>query len=104
MLGAEDPAMAAVVPSLEGLSLDKLDVISPAHYEQNGYPHAEWTYLRKHAPVHRFTGENFDPFYAIVKHADIVEIGKNPGDFIIEPRLAVLTRDIRPTRRSCATC
>jgi cholest-4-en-3-one 26-monooxygenase len=84
------------VPNLEGLSLEKLDVISPAQYEQNGYPHAEWAYLRKHAPVHRFTGENFDPFYAIVKHADIVEIGKDPANFIIEPRLAVFTRDIPP--------
>ncbi len=88
--------MAAAAPSLEGLSLDKLDVITPAHYEANGYPHAEWTYLRKHAPVHRFTGDSFDPFYAIVKHADIVEIGKNPSDWIIEPRLAVFTRDIPP--------
>ncbi|HTO55321.1 MAG TPA: cytochrome P450 [Myxococcota bacterium] len=88
--------MTSAAPSLEGLSLEKLDVISPAHYEQNGYPHAEWTYLRKHAPVHRFTGEAFDPFYAIVKHADIVEIGKNPTDFIIEPRLAVFTREIPP--------
>jgi cholest-4-en-3-one 26-monooxygenase len=86
--------MPAAPPSLEGLSLEKLDVISPAHYEQNGYPHAEWMYLRKHAPLHRFTGDNFDPFYAVVKHADIVEIGKNPTDFIIEPRLAVFTRDI----------
>jgi cytochrome P450 len=88
--------MAAAAPSLEGLSLDKLDVISPAHYEANGYPHAEWTYLRKHAPVHRFVGESFDPFYAIVKHKDIVEIGKNPSDWIIEPRLAVFTREIPP--------
>jgi cholest-4-en-3-one 26-monooxygenase len=87
---------APAIPSLDGLSLEKLDVISPAHYEQNGYPHAEWTYLRKHAPVHRFVGEAYDPFYAIVKHADIVEIGKNPIDFIIEPRLAVFTRDIPP--------
>jgi cholest-4-en-3-one 26-monooxygenase len=87
---------AAAAPSLEGLELEKLDVISPAHYESHGYPHAEWTYLRKHAPVHRFTGDAFDPFYAIVKHADIVEIGKNPTDWIIEPRLAVFTRDIPP--------
>jgi len=87
---------AAAAPDLDGLSLEKLDVISPAHYEENGYPHREWAFLRKHAPVHRFTGDNFDPFYAIVKHADIVEIGKNPTDFIIEPRLAVFTRDIPP--------
>lgn len=86
----------SAAPSLEGLSLDKLDVISPAHYEENGYPHREWAFLRKNAPVHRFTGAEFDPFYAIVKHADIVEIGKNPTDFIIEPRIAVFTRDIPP--------
>jgi cholest-4-en-3-one 26-monooxygenase len=81
-------------PDIEGLSLDKLDVILPTHYERDGYPHAEWTYLRRHAPVHRFTGPEFDPFYAIVKHADIVEIGKNPTDFIIAPRLAVFTHEI----------
>ena len=76
------------------LSLETLDVISPEHYEKNGYPHPEWTYLRKHAPVYRFDRGNYDPFWAITKHADIVEIGKNPTDWIIEPRIAVFTRDV----------
>ena len=83
-------------PNLEGLTLDNLDVISPAHYEKNGYPHAEWTYLRKHSPVHYFEGANYDPFFAITKHADIVEIGKSPDEFIIAPRIAVFTRDVPP--------
>ena len=76
-------------------------MISPEHYEKNGYPHAEWTYLRKHAPVYCFDRGNFDPFWAITKHADIVEIGKNPTDFIIEPRIAVFTRDV-PRRHDAA--
>ena len=46
MIGAESDAMTSATPSLDGLSLETLDVISPAQYETNGYPHAEWTYLR----------------------------------------------------------
>ena len=84
----------AATPDLQGLTLDSVDVISPEHYEKNGYPHAEWAYLRKHAPVYWFDRGNCDPFWAITKHADIVEIGKNPADFIIAPRLAVFTRDM----------
>jgi cytochrome P450 len=76
------------------LSLETLDVISPEHYEKNGYPHAEWTHLRKHAPVYYFDRGNYDPFWAVTKHADIVAIGKNPSDWIIQPRLAVFARDV----------
>jgi len=28
-----------------------IDVITPEHYERGGYPHAEWRWLREHAPV-----------------------------------------------------
>ena len=39
-----------------------LDVATGEHYEQNGYPHREWTWLRRHAPVfartlRRLTGD-----------------------------------------------
>jgi cholest-4-en-3-one 26-monooxygenase len=81
-------------PKLDGLSLETLDVISAEHYEKNGYPHAEWTFLRKHAPVYYVDRGNYDPFFAITKHADIVEIGKNPTDFIIAPRIAVFDRTV----------
>ncbi len=84
----------SAAPSLEGLSLDNVDVISPEHYEKNGYPHPEWTYLRKHAPVYYFDRGNYDPFWAITKHQDIVEVGKNPDAFIIQPRIAVFDRTV----------
>ena len=35
-----------------------LDVASPEHYERNGYPHPEWTWLRKHAPIFWYDREN----------------------------------------------
>ena len=73
-----------------------LDVISPEKYEREGYPHAEWTWLRRHDPVHWFESPYCDPFWAVTKHADIVAIGKNPRDWIIEPRIAVFTREAPP--------
>jgi cholest-4-en-3-one 26-monooxygenase len=73
-----------------------LDVASPEHYERNGYPHPEWTWLRKHAPVFWYERENVEPFWVITKHADIVEISKQPTLFLNAPRLAVFTKDLPP--------
>jgi cholest-4-en-3-one 26-monooxygenase len=73
-----------------------LDLVSPEKYEREGYPHAEWTWLRQHDPVHWFESEWCEPFWAVTKHADIVAVGKNPKDWIIEPRLAVFTRELPP--------
>jgi cholest-4-en-3-one 26-monooxygenase len=73
-----------------------LDVASPEHYERNGYPHPEWTWLRKHAPVFWYERENVEPFWVITKHADIIEISKQPELFLNAPRLAVFTKDLPP--------
>jgi cytochrome P450 len=93
--------MATATPSPE-LSLESLDIISSEHYEQNGYPHREWAYLRKHAPVFWYDRPNVEPFYAITKYADIVEIGKEPEKFIIEPRIAIFTTDFTPPEEVAA--
>ena len=85
-------SMATAEP-LPALSLETLDIISPEHYEQHGYPHREWAYLRKHAPVFWYERPNADPFWAITKHADIIELGKQPQVFLNAPRLAVFTND-----------
>ena len=73
-----------------------LDVASPEHYERNGYPHPEWTWLRRHAPVFWYERPNVEPFWAITRHADIIEISKQPEIFLNAPRLAVFTRDLSP--------
>ncbi len=79
-----------------------IDLISPERYERSGYPHDEWTWLRAHAPVFWYERPNFDPFWAITKHADIIEIGKRPRDFLIGPRIAIFANDLpvddQPTR------
>ena len=73
-----------------------LNVISPDKYQREGYPHADWTWLRNNDPVRYFEGQTSEPFWAVTKHADIVAIGKNPRDWIIEPRVAVFDEIARP--------
>ncbi len=73
-----------------------LDLITPDHYERDGYPHPEWTWLRRHDPVFWYERDNVDPFWAITKHADIIAIGKQPEIFLNAPRLAVFTRELPP--------
>jgi len=93
--------MASADPP-SALSLETLDVISPEHYERNGYPHREWAYLRQHAPVFWYDRPNVEPFYAITKYADIVEIGKQPEKFLNEPRLAIFTTEMKPPEEVAA--
>jgi cytochrome P450 len=75
------------------LSPGQLDVISAAHYGTEGYPHGAWTRLRREAPVCWMEPPGYKPFWAITKHADIVEISKQPdkfrsaGRFILFPEL-----------------
>ncbi|MGH7894158.1 MAG: cytochrome P450 [Candidatus Binatia bacterium] len=73
-----------------------LDVASAEHYERHGYPHAEWTWLRRHAPVFWYERANVEPFWVITKHADIIELSKQPELFLNAPRLAVFTLDLPP--------
>jgi len=74
----------------------RLDIVTSEHFEANGYPHAEWTWLRQHAPVFWYERDNVDPFWAITKHADIIAIGKDPDRFLNGPRMAVFTHDLPP--------
>ena len=74
-------------------SLDTIDIVGPDHYQKNGYPHAEWTYLRKHHPVFHVERPRMDPFWAITKASDIREISCQPRLWINGPRLAVFVLD-----------
>ena len=73
------------------------EIVGGERYRDLGYPHEAWTWLRNNDPVRWYEKTvQFDPFWAITKHADIVEIGKNPADFIIAPRLAVFNIEQPP--------
>ncbi len=85
--------MTTATPIRDDIDPETLDFITPEKYQRDGYPHPEWTWLRNNDPDHWTESDYCDPFWAVTKHADIVAIGKNPKDWIIEPRIAVFTKD-----------
>jgi cholest-4-en-3-one 26-monooxygenase len=69
--------------------VDVLDLIDPERYARDGYPHEVWTRLRAEAPVAYFAPEGYEPFWAITKHADVLEISKQPLLFSSEPGITL---------------
>jgi len=76
--------------------LSTIDIASPEHYEHNGYPHREWAYLRRHAPLFWYERPQFDPFWVVTKHSDVVWSGRHPKLLVNAPRLAVFANDVPP--------
>jgi len=60
------------------IDIDPADLVDPERYAQRGYPHEVWTRLRAEAPVAFLEAPGYKPFWAITKHADIMEIAKQP--------------------------
>src|SRR5262244_3737565 len=61
--------------------VDPQDLVDAARFARDGYPHAVWSRLRAEAPVAYFAPPGFEPFWAITKHADIVQISRKPLRF-----------------------
>ena len=79
--------------------IDPLDLVEPARFARNGYPHDAWTRLRAEAPVAYFEPEGFEPFWAITKHADIQYAASHPMQYSNEHGLfiAPLGAPIQPS-------
>jgi cytochrome P450 len=63
------------------VDVDPRDLVDPARFGRQGYPHALWSRLRADAPVAYFEAPGYEPFWAITKHADVLEIAKQPERF-----------------------
>jgi hypothetical protein len=68
---------------------EHFNLVHPDHYAEWGYPHEIWTRLRREDPVHGFDRSDGIPFWAITKHADIVQIRKHPDRYQNGPRLVI---------------
>jgi cytochrome P450 len=69
------------------------DVIAPEVYGRIGHPHQTFAWLRANDPVRFVQPEGFRPFWTVTRHADIVEIEKQPDVFVSEPR-PILGREV----------
>jgi cytochrome P450 len=65
----------------------------PTSYADEARLHAALTHLRTHAPVSLVDCPPYRPFWAITKHADIVEIERANDLFINAPRPLLATAD-----------
>jgi cytochrome P450 len=63
------------------MNLAELDITSTRRYASEGYPWAAWDVLRREAPVHWCEPPDYDPFWAITRHADVLTISKRPDVF-----------------------
>ena len=63
----------------------------PTSYADEPRLHAALTHLRAHAPVSLVDSRPYRPFWAITKHADIMEIERANDLFINEPRPLLAT-------------
>ncbi len=61
--------------------IDPNDLIQPERYGAAGQPHDVWTQLRRHSPVHRCEPDDYEHFWAITRHADIMDISGKPEIF-----------------------
>jgi cholest-4-en-3-one 26-monooxygenase len=66
---------------MAALTLDSIDIVNPDLYVQRGYPHDEWALLRQEAPIFYYKRPDVDPFWALTRHADIVNVSRQPGIF-----------------------
>jgi cytochrome P450 len=84
-------------------TIDPYDLIAPKHYGTRGVPHEAWTRLRAESPVHRCEfGGDFEDFWAITKHADIIDISSKPELFSNRagPMLLSRAQQIQVARRA----
>ena len=63
------------------LDIDPLDLVDPERFARHGYPHEVWTRLRAEAPVAYIEPPGHPPFWAVTRHADIVQVATQPQLF-----------------------
>jgi cholest-4-en-3-one 26-monooxygenase len=78
---------------------DAVALVDPERFARDGYPHELWARLRAEEPVARCEPPGYEPFWAITKHADILEISKQPLRFS-SARGITLRREGAPTFES----
>jgi cytochrome P450 len=68
-------------------------IVSPAVYADPEAYHRYFAQLRREDPVHRAEPDDYRPFWAVTKHAHIVEAQRQPAIFESGGRVMLATRD-----------
>ena len=79
-----------------------LFLADPAAYTDEDRLHQALALLRREAPVHRVEAGGYRPFWAVTRHADIMEIERDNGLFINAPRPLLTTAAMEAVQRQSA--
>ncbi|WP_184541278.1 cytochrome P450 [Streptosporangium becharense] len=83
------------------LSVDEAGraLADPAAYADDARLHAALALLRREAPVHRVESPGYNPFWAITRHADVMEVERDNTLFVNAPRPLLTTAEFDAIRR-----
>jgi cytochrome P450 len=81
------------------LVIDPAELVDPARWGRDGYPHELWTRMRAEAPVAWVEPEGYEPFWAVTRHADVQHAAAQPLVFS-SARGIVLRRPNQPELHS----
>src|SRR5258708_507046 len=71
-----------------------LSFTNPAAYADEDQLHEALALLRRGDPVHWVEAPDYEPFWAVTRHADIMEIERNNTLFLNAPRPLLATADM----------
>jgi len=60
--------------------------VTPAAYADEAWFHDACTVLRREDPIHLVENADFAPFWALTKHADVLDVELHPNEFRNAPR------------------
>jgi len=60
------------------LTIDPLELVDPARWGRDGYPHELWARMRAEAPVAWVEPPDLEPFWAVTRHADVQHAAAQP--------------------------
>ena len=83
-----------IQPPTTDLSLEQCGqaFLSGALFTDEQMFHGVTAKLRREAPVHLVEHPDFNPFYLVTKHADVLEVELHPTEFINGPRAVLLNK------------
>lgn len=79
---------------------DFREIAYPRTYGDDARLHALFAAMRREAPVVWLEPDGYPPFWAITKHADVIEIERQHHRFLNEPRAVLQTHDAEARARA----
>ncbi|MGD9750207.1 MAG: cytochrome P450 [Acidimicrobiia bacterium] len=93
--------MSSVATSAEVAALDEIDLHRIEHWQNDGYPWADWARLRRHAPVYWYEREGIDPAWMITRHAEVKAVSADSSHFVNSgPQLRYASQDYNRRART----